>query len=127
MHAVVGTGHTWRRVLKRRNSIVNTERYTFNREEEEKILPVYMLRLTQGYEYRTYWYEIFELFRKVAFVAVPAFFAEESIYAFMFILSMCFITFGGLMQMAPYDKETDDYVAQLAQVVASPSACTPPH
>jgi hypothetical protein len=30
-------------------------RYQFDREENEKMLPAYILRLTGGYEYRTYW------------------------------------------------------------------------
>jgi hypothetical protein len=37
----------------------------FNRREAEKDLLLYVTRLVAGYEYRTYWYELFECFRKV--------------------------------------------------------------
>ena len=36
------------------------------RIEAEEVLPGYMLKLTGGYEYRTYSFELFETIRKVA-------------------------------------------------------------
>ena len=35
------------------------------RLEASELLPGYMLKLTGGYEYRTYWFELFETTRKV--------------------------------------------------------------
>ena len=43
-------------------------------------------------------YEIFECLRKLAYVALPIFFDEDSIYAILAVLLLCFITFGVLMQ-----------------------------
>lgn len=60
--------------------------------------------------------------RKVGFVALPVFFDEDSIYGIMFVLAMCFVTFGALMSVAPYTEDTDDYVAQLCQ--ARPQLCS---
>ena len=37
--------------------------------EAEEVLPGYMLKLTDGYEYRTYSFELFETIRKVALVS----------------------------------------------------------
>ena len=36
------------------------------RIEAEEVLPGYMLKLTDGYEYRTYSFELLETIRKVA-------------------------------------------------------------
>ena len=44
----------------------------FNREKAEKDLPLYMARLVAGYEYRTYWYELFECFRKVPVLGIAS-------------------------------------------------------
>ena len=35
------------------------------RVTKEELLPPYVQKLTDGYEYRTYWFEIFEMLRKV--------------------------------------------------------------
>ena len=37
-----------------------------SRIEAEEVLPGYMLKLTDGYEYRTYSFELVETIRKVA-------------------------------------------------------------
>ena len=42
----------------------------FDREEEEKDLPLYITRLVAGYEYRVFWYELFECFRKVLLLLI---------------------------------------------------------
>ena len=39
------------------------------RIEAEEVLPGYILKLTDGYEYRTYSFELFETIRKVALVS----------------------------------------------------------
>ena len=40
-----------------------------SRIEAEEVLPGYMLKLTDGYEYRTYSFELVETIRKVALVS----------------------------------------------------------
>ena len=40
-----------------------------SRIEAEEVLPGYMLKLTGGYEYRTYSFELLETIRKVALVS----------------------------------------------------------
>ena len=41
-----------------------------SRIEAEEVLPGYMLKLTDGYEYRIYSFEIFETVRKVGSLVV---------------------------------------------------------
>ena len=47
------------------------------RIEPEDVLPGYMLKLTGGYEYRTYWFELWETVRKVLIVGVPSTFTDR--------------------------------------------------
>ena len=76
-----------------------------------------MRKLTGGYEYRTYWFEIFECVRKVLLVGVPACFSDRGgDIQLVWGLMVCFITFGGYMLLAPYVKDSDDQMAQLSQV-----------
>ena len=90
---------------------------TTDRVLSEDVLPGYMRKLTGGYEYRTYWFEIFECLRKVLLVGVPATFSDRGgDIQLVWGLLVCFITFGGYMLLAPYVKDSDDQMAQLSQV-----------
>ena len=40
----------------------------------ERKLPVYIRKLTSGYRWRYYWFEVFECIRKIAIIALPIFF-----------------------------------------------------
>jgi len=83
----------------------------------EDVLPGYMLKLTGGYEYRTYWFEIFESVRKVLIVGVPATFADRGGIAQLFWgLLVCSGTFGSYMMYAPFIEDSDDKLSQLAQL-----------
>jgi len=87
------------------------------RIEAEEVLPGYMLKLTDGYEYRTYSFELLETIRKVLLVGVPATFPERGGTAQLFWgLLVCFVTFGAYMMYAPFIEDSDDKLSQLAQL-----------
>jgi len=89
---------------------------TAERVDANSVLPGYMRKLTGGYEYRTYWFELFELARKVLLVGVPATFPSRGGNAqLVWGLSVCFITFGGYMMLAPFVNDSDDQLQQLSQ------------
>ena len=82
----------------------------------EDLLPGYMIRLTSGYEYRTYWFELFETLRKLLLVGVPSTFPERGGLAQLFVgLLVCFTTFGAYMLYTPFVEDSDDALSQLAQ------------
>jgi len=87
------------------------------RIEPEDVLPGYMLKLTGGYEYRTYWFELWETVRKVLIVGVPSTFTDRGGTAQLFWgLLVCFFTFGSYMMYAPFIEDSDDQLSQLAQL-----------
>ena len=47
-------------------------------DERRNNLPSELKKLTNGYEMRTYWFDIFECGRKMALVALPIFLPAES-------------------------------------------------
>jgi len=84
---------------------------------DETILPGYIKKLTAGYEYRTYWFELFEMIRKVLLVGVPATFPDRGgNLQLVWGLLVCFISAGMYMMYAPYVEDGDDRLAQLAQL-----------
>ena len=87
------------------------------RLDPDILLPGYMRRLTGDYEFRTYWFELFETMRKVLLVGIPSTFPERGGTAQLFWgLMVCFITFGAYMMYAPFVKDSDDTLSQLAQL-----------
>ena len=87
------------------------------RLEASELLPGYMQRLTGGYEYRTSWFELFETIRKVLLVGIPAVFPERGGTAQLFWgLLICFLSAAFYMMAAPYVEDSDDHLAQLAQL-----------
>ena len=81
------------------------------------VLPGYMIKLTGGYEYRTYWFELFETIRKVLLVGIPSTFPQRGGTAQLFWgLLVCFSTFGAYMMYAPFVEDSDDTLSQMAQV-----------
>ena len=86
-------------------------------QEQRELLPGYVQRLINGYELRTWWFEIFECGRKLAVACVPVFFQPSgSVSQLIFGLVVCFLTFGTHMLCAPYVDNADDRLAQLCQV-----------
>ena len=86
------------------------------RLDPEDLLPGYMISLTSDYEYRTYWFELFETLRKLLLVGVPSTFPERGGLAQLFVgLLVCFTTFGAYMLYTPFVEDSDDALSQLAQ------------
>jgi len=89
-----------------------------DRIEPGDVLPGFLIKLTEGkgYEWRTYWFELFEMSRKVMLVGVPAVFSDRGGTLQLFWgLLVCFGTFGAYMMYAPFVEDTDDQLQQLAQ------------
>ena len=87
------------------------------RLEPADLLPGYMLKLCGGYEHRSYWFELFETIRKVLLVGVPSTFPERGgTLQLYWGLMVCFMTFGAYMKFAPFVKDSDDQLSQLAQL-----------
>ena len=90
-------------------------------KEEDRLrakLPDYVKKLILGYELRTFYFEIIECFRKLAIVCLPVFFRPSgSVGQLIFGLTVCFITFGTHVLYRPYDRDGDDVLAQLCQVL----------
>jgi len=78
-------------------------------------LPASVLKMTEGYEFRTYYFEIIECFRKLALTGMPVWFEMGSVPQLTFGLLVCFFSFGAYMHLSPYDKEGDDSLSQLCQ------------
>jgi len=72
-------------------------------------------RLVGGYEFRAYWFEIFECARKVALVGLSVFFEPASVAQFVYLALICFLSFGIYVAIAPYSHFSDDLLAQLCQ------------
>jgi len=80
-------------------------------------LPTTQRKLTAGYELRMYWFEIFECVRKILLIGLPIFFPAGSPAQLIFGLIICFLSYGAYCVCAPYVKNEDDILAQVAQVV----------
>jgi hypothetical protein len=80
-------------------------------------LPTTLRKLTAGYELRTYWFEIFECVRKILLIGLPIFFPAGSPAQLIFGLIMSFLSYGAYCVCAPFTKEEDDLLAQVAQVI----------
>ena len=78
-------------------------------------LPASVLKLTEPYEMRVYWFEIVECIRKLALTGMPVWFEMGSTAQLTFGLLISFSSFGAYMLLAPYAKEQDDKLAQLCQ------------
>ena len=66
-------------------------------DERRGALPGALKKLTNGYEMRTYWFEIFECVRKILLILLPIFFEAESSEQLTCCLIVCFATFGAYM------------------------------
>ena len=78
-------------------------------------LPESVLKLTEGYELRVYYFEILECIRKLALTGMPVWFEMGSVTQLTFGLIVCFFSFGAYMMLAPYTKNHDDQLAQICQ------------
>ena len=84
-------------------------------EEMRDALPNAVKKLIAGYEFRMYWYEVFECVRKIAVVGVPVIAPTGSPGQLMLGLIICFLTYGMFSNFKPYVDEGDDFVALTCQ------------
>lgn len=73
-------------------------------------------RITDGYEYRCYWFEVFEAVRKLAVVGLPCVFPTGSVEQLFFGIITCFFTWGALLYFNPYTSFDSEIVARVAQL-----------
>jgi hypothetical protein len=87
-------------------------------EKAEKArLPLYLRKLVTGFQYRVYYFEMLDCFRKLAIVCMPVFFSPAGTPAqLIFGLMVCFFTFGVYCTVSPYAAKADDRLAQLCQL-----------
>lgn len=86
------------------------------RELAHKNLSKVVNRVSAGYELRTAWFEVFEMFRKLLLLGVAAAFPTGSLTQLIYGLIICFVSFGAFMLLAPYEDDGEDQLAQLAQL-----------
>ena len=79
-------------------------------------LPGKLKKLTNGYEMRTYWFEIFECTRKIMLVALPILLPADSPEQVVLGLIICFCTFGAYMMYSPFINDGDDLLSQICQM-----------
>ena len=110
--------------LEAENKYVNNQEVSIKANEPEKprlhpdvLLPGYMRKLTGDYEYRTYWFELFETLRKVLLVGIPSTFPERGGTAQLFWgLLVTALTGTVLALYSPYANSRDNLLAQFAQL-----------
>ena len=78
-------------------------------------LPAAVRKLTDGYELRCYWFEVFECGRKLALVGLPVFLPIGSAAQLICGLMVCFLSFGMYASYDPYVAESDDRLAKVCQ------------
>lgn len=119
-HGLLATGGDTSKSIARLDSVAGL---TLDDDEtEERLealhlhLPSTMRKLTNGYELRTFWWEVFECFRKISLIAVPIFFKEGSIDQLTAGLVICFVTFSTYTAFAPFISHSDDVLSIVCQL-----------
>ncbi len=79
------------------------------------VLPASILRMTAGYEYRVYWFEIIECVRKLLLTGMPVWFEMGSVLQLTFGLLVSFFSFGAYMQLRPFSDDRDDLLSVVCQ------------
>ena len=86
------------------------------RKEARAALPAYFKKLCGPYEYRVFYFEIFECVRKVSLIGLPVFFAPGTMEQCVIGLFVCFVSFGMYMAWSPFYERRHDLVAMLCQL-----------
>ena len=73
-------------------------------------------KLTDGYEMKVYWFEVFECVRKICLIGLPIFFEPGSSAQLITGLLVCFLSYGMYSSYEPYIKDSDDLLAKVCQV-----------
>lgn len=78
-------------------------------------LPSYFDKLTGGYRYRVFWFEIFECVRKICLIGIPVFF-DPGVEQTLIGLMICFVTMGIYAGFWPFLDLTTNALALTCQV-----------
>ena len=103
------------------NSTVKGE-WTLDLEEvydlsvRDKQLPSYVKRAIAGYELKYCWFELFEMFRKLALVGFSVIFEPGGLNQMVYGLLVSFVSSCVYMHCSPYEDHGDDRLAQLCQL-----------
>ena len=80
-------------------------------------MPSTVQKLVVGYEYRVYWFEIFECMRKLALTCLPQLLEPGSIDQLVVTLLMSFCTFSMYVAYAPYEDDDNDQLSIVCQSI----------
>eukprot|EP00964_Phaeocystis_antarctica_P046102 scaffold26581_cov60-Phaeocystis_antarctica.AAC.6 len=73
-------------------------------------------KLTDGYELRVYWFEVFECVRKICLIGLPIFIDPGSSAQLIAGLLVCFMSYGMYASYEPYVEKSDDQLSKVCQV-----------
>ena len=91
------------------------ERVEKKQESLNRSLPTAVKKLTNGYTWRCYWFEIFECVRKIAIIGGPIIFDPGTVEQRTMGMVICFCTAVLLAWFHPYEDPADQQVALLCQ------------
>jgi hypothetical protein len=82
-----------------------------------RTLPASLKKLTNGYTSKCFWFEIFECFRKLLIIGIPALpiFPPGGVAQRAAGMVICFMSFGVIFGFKPYDEDQDNSLALLCQ------------
>jgi len=84
--------------------------------DKRKRIPDYLQKLVGSFEFRVYWFELFECFRKLMLVGAPVFFYPPgSVQQLIYGLMMCFTIASAFSYFKPYADAADTRLASLCQ------------
>ena len=81
-----------------------------------KYLAPGLLKLTNGFTARCYWFEVFECVRKICLVGLPIFLPIGSSAQLICGLLVCFVSFGMYASYAPHANQADSRLSKICQV-----------
>ena len=81
-------------------------------------LPSTVQKLVVGYEYRCYWFEIFECIRKLALVCLPQLMdPRKPVDRTVLTLIISFLTFSTYVGFSPYEDHSNDELSIICQMI----------
>jgi len=79
-------------------------------------IPLYVHRVVAGYALRFYYFELFEMARKLCLVGLSVAFEPGSVVQVAYGLLVCFVSFGAYMLCSPYEERQESTLAELCQL-----------
>ena len=105
-----------RQELMRLLEEAEVERVAKKQDHLERTLPTVIKKLTNGYTWKCYWFEIFECVRKVLLIGIPVVFTPAGgIDQRVWGLIVCFLASISIAQLRPYAEPVDQQLAILCQ------------